>query len=55
METFPGPNFFTWQSYVAESPPVSPCAGATNHHPPANTAMSPASLKASVVYPNRFL
>lgn len=20
METFPGPNFFTWQSYVAESP-----------------------------------
>ena len=69
METFPGPNFFTWQSYVARVPsapkgsltlilptaPVSPCAGATNHRPPAHTVMSPASPKSSVVFPNRFL
>lgn len=48
METFPGPNFFYMaklrrpspirperfaDAHPAKSPPVSPCAGATNHRP----------------------
>lgn len=45
METFPGPNFFYMAKLRrpspirperfadAQSPPVSPCAGATNHRP----------------------